>query len=138
LRKIRLVAGIEKEKRIEAEITQILRDAFSFRYIVVDRQERRMGAGGLEKALTGTLARCDVCRPSSGWLRNDSPKQALIGLTVLALWPDFRCRADLHLLRVPQTMNVPLSSERRRGTGSVPDAPTVPSDTTLGVPRARK
>jgi hypothetical protein len=75
LAKFSSMRDIEKEKRVEAEITRILRDAFSFRYIVVDRQEHRMGAGGLEKALIGTAARCNLCRPSPGWLGNQSPNQ---------------------------------------------------------------
>jgi hypothetical protein len=33
-----------------------------------------MGAGGLERALIGTLANCVQCGPSPNWLGRDSPK----------------------------------------------------------------
>lgn len=69
------VRDLDKERRIETEITRILREEFSFRYIPVECQERRMGAGGLEKSLIGTVARCGLCRPSSGWLGSHCPKQ---------------------------------------------------------------
>jgi hypothetical protein len=61
------------EKEIEEEITRTLRDKFSFRYIVLDDQEERMGSGGLEARLIGTLARCRECKPSANWLGNSSP-----------------------------------------------------------------
>jgi hypothetical protein len=46
---------IDKEKRLETEVTRILREMFSFRYISIEGQERRMGGQGLEKALIGTI-----------------------------------------------------------------------------------
>ncbi len=64
---------IDKEKRLETEVTRILREMFSFRYISIGGQERRMGGQGLEKALIGTIGRCQVCRPSSEWLGRHSP-----------------------------------------------------------------
>jgi hypothetical protein len=64
---------IDKEKRLEAEVTRIIRETFSFRYIPVEGEERRMGGQGLEKALIGTVARCQACRPSSEWLGGHSP-----------------------------------------------------------------
>jgi len=59
---------IEKEKELELEITRILRDNFSFRFIKLDVQKERMGKKGLESALIGTVARCTMCKPSSLWL----------------------------------------------------------------------
>ncbi len=65
---------IQKEKKVESEVTRILRLNFSFRFIMVDDQIDRMGTKGLESALIGTVAHCKMCRPSSHWLGNDSPK----------------------------------------------------------------
>jgi hypothetical protein len=65
---------IDKEKQLEAQITQILRETFSFRHLVIEGQERRMGSGGLEAALIGTVAGCKLCKPSASWLGKHSPK----------------------------------------------------------------
>ncbi len=64
---------IAKEKRIEAEVTRILREQFSFRFVVLEGQAERMGSEGLEARLIGTLAHCSSCRPSSDWLGQYSP-----------------------------------------------------------------
>lgn len=39
---------IGEERRIEAEVTRILREGFSFRFIVLEGQAERMGSEGLE------------------------------------------------------------------------------------------
>jgi hypothetical protein len=65
---------VEKEKQIEGDVTRILRERFTFRWIELEGQERRMGRQGLEAAFIGTLARCGECRPSSNWLGRLSPK----------------------------------------------------------------
>jgi len=65
--------NINKEKGTETRITKIIRKEFSFRYICVDDQEKRMG---LEARLIGTLASCPLCQPSPGWLGNHSPEIA--------------------------------------------------------------
>jgi hypothetical protein len=65
--------NIEKEVQVETEITQILRQTFSFRYIVIDEQRKRMGAEGLEQHLIGTLAQCGECASSGQWLGRYSP-----------------------------------------------------------------
>jgi hypothetical protein len=64
---------ISKEAAIEKEVTQILRQNFSFRFIEVADEMQRMGSQGLERALIGTLASCPQCRPSDGWLGCYSP-----------------------------------------------------------------
>jgi hypothetical protein len=64
---------MEKEKKIEEKITKILREKFSFRFIILDPHVERMGSKGLESSLIGTLASCKSCRPSSEWLGNYSP-----------------------------------------------------------------
>lgn len=65
---------IQKEKEIEMQVTQTLRNSFSFRFLVMDSQMERMGGKGLESSLIGTIARCGKCRPSINWLGNCSPK----------------------------------------------------------------
>ena len=69
--------NVRKEKKIENEITRILRQNFSFRFIIVDEQTKRMGTKGLESSLIGTVAGCKLCRPSDNWLGRYSPKQQI-------------------------------------------------------------
>jgi hypothetical protein len=64
---------IDKERQIEAEVTRILREQFSFRFVVFVGQSERMGSKGLEAPLIGTLAHCRECRPSKNWLGQYSP-----------------------------------------------------------------
>jgi hypothetical protein len=68
---------IQKEKRKELEITRILRENFSFRFIIVESQIERMGSKGLESSLIGTIARCKLCRPSNNWLGSHSPNKQI-------------------------------------------------------------
>jgi len=68
---------IQKEKKIESEVTRILRENFSFRFIIVNSQMKRMGANGLESSLIGTVAHCKLCRPSGNWLGSHSPKKQI-------------------------------------------------------------
>jgi len=68
---------IDHEKRIESTITRILRERFSFRFIVIESQTERMGSKGLESSLIGTVASCKLCNPSDNWLGNKSPKQQI-------------------------------------------------------------
>jgi hypothetical protein len=63
---------IEKERKLEEMITKIIRERFSFRFIILDNQTERMGSKGLESSLIGTLSHCKLCRPSAGWLGNYS------------------------------------------------------------------
>ncbi len=65
---------IEKEKKIESEVTQMQRKNFYFKYIELESQTVRMGKNGLESALIGTLAQCSLCTPSENWLGRNSPK----------------------------------------------------------------
>jgi hypothetical protein len=62
--------NIDKEKELEEKITRIIKERFSFRFIVLDDQMER---NRLKSALIGTLARCGLCRPSKNWLGNHSP-----------------------------------------------------------------
>jgi hypothetical protein len=65
---------IDKEMRLEREITRILRTSFGFRFIPLESQARRMGRRGLEARLIGTVASCNLCKPSDAWLGRHSPK----------------------------------------------------------------
>jgi len=67
------IRDINKEKDIERNITRILRENFSFRFLVIDKQYVRMGTQGLESTLIGTIARCNLCEPLDSWLGNYSP-----------------------------------------------------------------
>ncbi|MBE7443886.1 MAG: hypothetical protein HS132_00890 [Planctomycetia bacterium] len=69
---------IQKEKMIELEITRILRERFSFRFIIMtDVQMKEMVTKRLESFLIGTVAHCKMCRPSSNWLGSHSPKKRI-------------------------------------------------------------
>jgi len=70
---------VEKEKKLESEITKLLREHFSFKSIELSGQAQRMGKTGLEGALIGTLARCPLCQASSKWLGRYSPKTEING-----------------------------------------------------------
>lgn len=67
----------DKEKRIESTVTRILRERFSFRFVVIHSEMERMGSEGLEKSLIGTVASCKLCKPSAHWLGYYSPKKQI-------------------------------------------------------------
>ena len=69
--------NIKKEKEIESEITRIIRENFSFRFIMLAGQVKRMGSAGLESSLIGTIANCELCKPSEEWLGIYSPKKEI-------------------------------------------------------------
>jgi len=64
---------ISKEKKIEEEVTKVIRELFSFRFIIVEDQFKRIGSKGLECVLIGTVSSCELCKPSDNWLGNYSP-----------------------------------------------------------------
>lgn len=72
--KYRARRDIAHELMIEEKITNILRETFSFRFVSVPEEWARIGSLGLERALIGTCAGCDSCKPSSRWLGLHSPK----------------------------------------------------------------
>ena len=59
---------IVKEKDIESHITKLLRQQFSFRFIIVNNQAERIGGKGLKSSLIGTVSHCKLCKPSDNWL----------------------------------------------------------------------
>lgn len=62
-----------KERKIESQVTEILREMFYFRYIVLEGEIKRIGSKGLENKLIGTVANCSVCKHSDNWLGIYSP-----------------------------------------------------------------
>ncbi|MGA2663630.1 MAG: hypothetical protein ABSF83_01625 [Nitrososphaerales archaeon] len=73
----RALRDVQKEKRLESEVTKILRKQFSFRFLVVADEAARMGKSGLESRLIGTVAQCGKCKPSSNWLGLHSPEKRI-------------------------------------------------------------
>jgi hypothetical protein len=68
-----IMRNIQKEKEIESAITKILREKFSFRFIPLEGQEKRIGRSGIESKLIGTIASCNLCKASDNWLGKYSP-----------------------------------------------------------------
>ena len=81
--KYRHLRKIELEKEIEEQVTYILRNNFSFRFMVVENEDNRKGKKGLESTFIGTISHCKLCRPSSNWLGLFSPK---IKIAESGLW----------------------------------------------------
>lgn len=65
------------EKSIERQITEILRNKFFFRFIIIEDEDERIGSKGLESKLIGTVSRCTKCKQSTDWLGNYSPKKQI-------------------------------------------------------------
>ena len=90
------------ESDVEDKVTVLLREGFSFAWVPVAVEAKRMGTGGLEARLIGTLAQCSTCAVSTGWLGRHSPDDRIrtSGLwQVQHLHHDPIYDADLDLLR---------------------------------------
>ena len=68
-----IMRNIQKEKEIESAITKILREKFSFRFIPLEGQEKRIWSSGIEGKLISTVASCNLCKASDNWLGKYSP-----------------------------------------------------------------
>jgi hypothetical protein len=68
---------IEKEKEVEQNITKIIRENFSFKFIELEGEKERIGTIGLESKRIGTVAKCKVCSPTDQWLGKFSPIQKI-------------------------------------------------------------
>ena len=66
--------NVAEEREIEEQVTHLLCEKFTFRYLELDVAVARMGNKGLEAALIGTVAGCTLCKPSVSWLGRCSPK----------------------------------------------------------------
>jgi len=65
---------LDKERDLEARITEVLRSRFAFRYLMMHDEAEVLGRKKLEGRLIGTLGQCRLCGPSDGWLGQHSPK----------------------------------------------------------------
>ena len=73
--------NIEKEKSIERKVTDILRQKFFFRFIILgDSKEERQE---FEKRLIATVAQCSFCKPSDSWLGNNYERLRIRGLWLI-------------------------------------------------------
>ena len=72
------IRDVLKEKEIENEITNLLRKNFSFRLLIMENQDERLGTKGIESSLIVTVARCKTCEPSSEWLGSYSPIKKIV------------------------------------------------------------
>ena len=61
---------VGEDARIEAEVTRLLRERFSLRFVVLEGEEERFD---IESKMIGTLHRCPLCKSSEGWLGRHSP-----------------------------------------------------------------
>lgn len=69
---IRNIRNADKEIRVEKEVSNILRNDFSYRFIIVENENTRVGFNSLEATLIATVAQCKECNPSTSWLGNHS------------------------------------------------------------------
>lgn len=65
------LVDVDYQKQVENEVSQYIRNNFSFAIIEVENKTTRLE---LESKLISTISLCDECRPSADWLGNYSPK----------------------------------------------------------------
>ena len=66
------------EKKIEVDISKLLQDNFSFRFIIIENQRERKGPSGMERRLIGTLSKCLLCHASDSWLVQHTGSDGLV------------------------------------------------------------
>ena len=64
----------KKEEKIEQEVSETIGKKFKFKVIIVNNSNQRKR---LEKSLIGTIAQCDLCKPSKNWLGRLSPEDKI-------------------------------------------------------------
>ena len=64
----------EKQEQIEKEVTNYIRDNFSFVILEINNKEERLE---LESKIISTISLCKACFPSDNWLGNFSPKEKI-------------------------------------------------------------
>ena len=62
---------LDYQKQVESEISQYIRNDFSFVVFEVENKKKRLE---IESKLISTISLCDECGPSTNWLGNYSPK----------------------------------------------------------------
>ncbi|MBF0565030.1 MAG: hypothetical protein HQK89_07300 [Nitrospirae bacterium] len=80
--------NIQTQETLEDEISKILREKFSFRYLLVNTEEERIN---LESSLIGTVAYNIICKPSQSWLGIASP---LLKIKESGLWQTQHLKAN--------------------------------------------
>lgn len=65
---------LKKQALIEQEISEYMRNHFSFAVIRIDDKDERLS---LESKLISTISHCKECTPSPKWLGNFSPKEKI-------------------------------------------------------------
>jgi hypothetical protein len=68
---------IHKEQEIEKEISKILREKFSFRFVIINDETKRIGSRSRESALIATIAGCNICKSSKSWFGNNSSEDLI-------------------------------------------------------------
>ena len=63
-----------KRRTVEGDVTTYLQSHFRFVVFRIDDKSDRLA---LESRIIGTVSRCDLCRPSTGWLGLSSPKERI-------------------------------------------------------------
>ena len=63
------------QKQIETEVSQYIRDNFSFVIFEVNEKTKRLD---LESKIISTISYCKECKPSNNWLGSDSPKTKIV------------------------------------------------------------
>ena len=89
-----------KRQAVEAAVTMYLRECFSFVVFRVDDKSERLT---LESKIISTVSRCELCRPSDGWLGLHSPKDRIreSGLWLVnELYKEPLSAADVERLRM--------------------------------------
>jgi hypothetical protein len=65
---------VEKQKRVEKEVTRYIQENLTFVVIEVGDKDKRLE---LESRLISTVSLCGECKPSAHWLGNYSPKEKI-------------------------------------------------------------
>ena len=55
------------------EVSRLLQEKFSFRFVMMGNERERKGNAGIESRIIGTLSRCSCCCSSDSWLGRHSP-----------------------------------------------------------------
>ena len=65
--------NVDEDKRVEAEVSRLLQEKFSFRFVMMGSERERKGSAGIKSGIIGTLSRCPCCCSSDSWLGRHSP-----------------------------------------------------------------
>jgi len=69
---------IEKERNLEREVTKLLQEQFSLRFVILEEVGNREGQDSLKARIIGTVAQCPTCCPSLKWLGRHSPDGRIV------------------------------------------------------------